>query len=639
MYHSRKIGVFISHIMGYYQKNVCQGIIDAALEYGYKAEIFTSLDGENLGEYGIGEASILHIPDFSDYSGIIFASETYQLPGLKEQILATLKEKCTCPVIEIATANPHFPSVTLENCSPAEQLTTHLIQSHHAKRICYLGCETERYFSGLREHFYRTAMEHAGLTVGDTDVFYCGYSESDVKAALTHFQKCGSNPDAVVCYNDRMALLFMMAAKRAGLRIPEDIAVTGFDNTEDGANATPPLTTVSFPVYELGVCSVRTLFHLIHNENVPAAAKVTAAPIYASSCGCHNAVSADSLFFQQALNQRIASIESSILTSMQMSAALQRIKDLDDGMNLLESYIQHIEHCSEFYLCLYSNWNSVSSRIRELTNQEPDTLEDSGEILLKLAIRDGRRLPECSFKRKNGHPLLPEHIYNASDSAYIYTPLFFEDREFGYVALAYEHNKINYHFQLVHWFMNINQMLQSICDANCTSLLVHHLENVYTKDALTGLYNKHGYLEHASRLLEHALAESKPITCFLFDLDGLKQINDSFGHAEGDFAIQVIGQALSRTIRDEDICARFSGDEFYLFTAGYTKKDAEDLPVRVQTYLTHYNRLSKKGYTISASAGYAFAPAGACRSLTDIEALFAEADAQMYLQKKEHYRH
>ena len=77
MYHAKKIGVFISHIFGAYQQGVCQGIIDRAVEYGYTAEIFTSLDGENLGSYARGEESILHIPNYYSFNGVIFASDTY----------------------------------------------------------------------------------------------------------------------------------------------------------------------------------------------------------------------------------------------------------------------------------------------------------------------------------------------------------------------------------------------------------------------------------------------------------------------------------------------------------------------------------------------------------------------------------
>lgn len=635
MYHSKKIGVFISHIMGHYQKNVCQGIIDKALEYGYTAEIFTTMDGENLGEYGIGEESILRIPNYADYNGIIFASETYPLTELKEQILHTLRANCTCPVVEIAVTNQHFPAVALENCSMTQDLTHHLITVHHYQRICYLGCLPERYFSDSREHYYRAAMEQAHLPVGSKDIFLCDYQLSEVSQALEFFLSDKEKPDAVVCYNDRMALLFMTAARQAGYRIPEDIAITGSDCIDDGQNIAPALTTVSFPVYELGVSAVEKLLLLMKQNEVSNVTQVFAKPVFGASCGCNSVNQNDPLFFHQSLNSRIESLEASILTSMRMSASLQRISDLDDGIELLENYIHSIEGCREFYLCLYSNWDLVSSHIRELTNLEEPEPATSDEILLKLAIRDGKRLPECSFKRTKDSALLPEHIYKASDSAYIYTPLFFEDKEFGYIALAYEDNQIEYHFQLVHWFMNINQMLQSICEAKCTSLLIHHLEDIYTKDSLTGLYNKHGYKQHASLLLEEAAHKRQSLTCFLFDLDNLKKINDSFGHSEGDFAIQVIGQALSGIIKPEDICARFSGDEFYLLTAGYNEKDADDLLARVQKYLLNYNRLSKKGYNISVSGGYASSQPQSNFSFEDVEKLFALADDHMYLQKNE----
>ena len=150
--------------------------------------------------------------------------------------------------------------------------------------------------------------------------------------------------------------------------------------------------------------------------------------------------------------------------------------------------------------------------------------------------------------------LLPEHIYRQSDSAYLYFPLFFKNKTFGYIALAYENNRIDYHFQLVHWFMNINQLLKRLSDAKRTSILVSHLEDIYTKDALTGLYNKHGYLHRETLLLQEAAENQSTVTCFLFDLNRLKYINDHYGHNEGDFAIQVIGQMC---IRDSYITPTF----------------------------------------------------------------------------------
>lgn len=601
MYHTKKIGVFISHIMGDYQRNVCQGIINKSLEYGYTAEIFTTLDGENLGDYGIGEESILRMPNYEDFSGIIFASETYPLPALKEQIYHTLQEKCTCPVVEIAVTNPKFPSIALENNVTTYALTSHLIEVHHYSKICYLGCSTEPYFSDQRKEYYCSALNDHGYAVLEENIYCCDYSNTDASAALSYFLSSGSKPDAVVCYNDRMALLFMMAALNAGYQIPADIAITGCDCTLEGTNATPALTTVSFPVYELGTNAVEVLIKLIHNENVSSVTTILAEPIWKNSCGCQNVSDKNAVFFGQTLHNRIVSLESSILSSMRMSAAFQRVTDIDDGMDILAEYITGIEHCSEFYLCLYSGWDALNNPILELTSQNDVPESNPNEILLKLGIRNGKRLAECSFLKKS---LLPEHIYQALDSAYIYTPLFFENREFGYIALAYEQNHIDYHFQLVHWFMNISQMLQSICEANHASQLTERLKDYYSTDPLTGLYNSHGFQLYESELVNHT-SGALDITEFIFEFVKLDEIIGTYGHLEGDFSLQVIAQALQSVAKKTDICAHTKDHEFRLLTAGCTKKDAENLIARVTNYLDHYNRFSHKDYDILVTGSYA----------------------------------
>ncbi len=636
MYHSGKIGVFVSHIMGHYQTEVCQGILDTAGEYGYTTEFFTTLDGEELGDYSRGEESILSLPDYDGYSGMIFASETYPSARLRAQILASLKERCRCPVTEIAVTDQQFPAVALDNDSMFGELAAHLIRRHGCRRICYLGSRRQSYFSDHREQCCRRALADAGLAMTDADVRACEPSPDAVREAVSSLLSSGERPDAIVCYNDELALLAVQALHAAGLSVPADIAVTGCDHTPEGQHALPTLTTVSFPVYELGRRATEVLLAQIRGREVPAVSRVLAEPVYGTSCGCPAARTPDAFAFQQRQSGRIASLESSILGSMRMSAALSRISDLDEGMDLLESYIRGIEHCREFYLCLYEGWDSVSSYVQELTG-ETESDADSGRILLKLAVRDGRRLPECSFTHAAPHGLLPEHICRDSGSCYLYTPLFFEDRVFGYAALSYEQNRINYHFQLVHWFLNINQWLHGLCETKCNALLLRHLEDVYTKDPLTGLLNKHGYLRRAEALLRDARAAKKPVACFLFDLDRLKQINDSYGHAEGDFAIRVIGEALQHAARENDICARFSGDEFYLLAADCTPNDAKALLSRVDRYLENYNLLSTKAYSVLASGGFAVADGGSVSALEDLDALFEEADRNMYLTKQAHH--
>lgn len=627
MYHSKKIGVFISHIFGEYQRNVCQGIIDKSLDYGYTAEIFATMDGENLGNYGMGEQSILQIPTYTEFSGVIFASETYLSTALKNQILQSLKEKCTCPIIEIAIVNPSFPAVSLENNITTGQLTEHLITEHNYQRICYLGSSTESFFSEQREHYYLAAMKKHNYSIGTHDIYKAAYQSKDITSAISFFLEVGSKPDAVVCYNDRMALLLMIHLLNAGYHIPEDIAITGCDLSDDGQSITPTLTSVSFPVYELGSTAVEQLIRSIHKESVESVVTVFAKTCICNSCGCQHSISPNSIFHGHELVERIGSLEHSILDSMRMSAAFQGVIDIDDGIELLSYYIPKIEHCKEFYLCLYSDWDSVSNHIREITSIEEKT-PDVHDILLKLAVRDGKRLPECSYSKTS---LLPEYIYKTS--AYIFTPLFFENKEFGYIAISYEDNQVDYHFQIAHWLLNIGQMLQGICESRRTGILVNRLEDIYMKDTLTGLYNSHGYNHLAPKLLSLAAKSKSSLVCFVFDLDCLKTINDHFGHQEGDFALQVIGHALENTIQKEDICVRFSGDEFYLLSRNYTKDKAEMLLLHIEKYLTNYNKLSSKKYNISANGGFALSDTTCDYSLDYIKKLFHQADKNMYTAK------
>lgn len=631
MYHSKKIALFISHIYGEYQKNVSQGVIDKAAEYGFQTEVYATSDGENVGNYGLGEASILRIPNFDDFSGVIIASDTYPDAELKKRIIGFVKEHCHCPIIEITELDSPFPRVSLENNLCAGTLTEHLISVHNCKRICFLGCSKEQFFSDKRENAYRNVMGQHALAVGDHDIFLSDYSPESITQALGFFtlQKTDC-PDAVVCYNDRMALLFMLEAIRAGYDIPGDMALVGCDLSKEGQNATPCLTTVTFPVYQLGTSAVEQLIHSLHNQPPAPQTIVFAEPWIGASCGCNCKPTSNPLFFGQELIHRIESFELSTFFSMRMSADFSHVSDIDTGMDKLEEYVKNLDDCREFYLCLYSDWDAVAQPILELTDTQEDVVTSDGTITLQFALRDGKRLPECTFSKTT---LLPEYLSKDSDAAYIISPLYFEERAFGYLVMAYDKNHINYSFEQVQWIMNITGLLQNICEAKGSRLMQSKLLDLYMHDSLTGLYNRHGYEQKAETLL----AESQPgqsITLFLFDMDCLKQINDQHGHTEGDFALRVIGQAINNSASPDMICSRFGGDEFMVLSNRATEDESDRFLEKVNGFLNNYTRLTNKPYELSVSGGYASEAYSKEMTLESLQELLKAADARMYEQKK-----
>lgn len=637
MYHKKKIALFVSHIFTEYQTDVCQGIVSAASQYGYKVEVYATNDGADLGNYSIAEASILDIPNFDNIAGVIFASNTYNDLSLKDKIVDLLKTKASCPIIELAEDHPTFPNIVMENNATAGELTEHLITVHNAKHICFLGCKNEAFFSDKRLHAFEAAMQKHSLTIDSKDIFICDESDQSYLDALEIFTSNPDRPlDAIVCYNDRLALGIMNAAEGANYLVPRDFAVVGCDLLRVGQNTNPPLTSVTFPTFELGVQSVKAIVSMLKNDNTYETT-VHAHPVYSGSCGCKYELTNSSFINAKELTDHIIDLEASTYASMRMGNAFSHITDINDGMDLLEKYVSQIKHISEFYLCLYSDWDYISEQILELTDSKEEYAQsdDHNTILLKLAIKNGKRLPECSFPKNS---LIPDFLEKDSMASYIVTPLFFESRAFGYIALAFEDNELDYHFKFVQWHMNITQFLQNLCDTKQSQILKAHLEGIYLKDVLTGLYNHHGFKSRQETMLK----EAKPgeyISAMLFDLDELKTINDHFGHDAGDFALKTIGQALQHAGDSDSICSRFSGDEFYCLLKSDSEAAPKEFIETVNKYLSNFNSLSSKPFNVSTSAGYETVLVQDSLTADDISSLFAQADKRMYDIKKNKIKH
>lgn len=626
MYHTKKIGVFVSHIVGEYQRDICQGIIDQASEYGYCVEIFSSTDEEIPGNYRIGEESILRIPNYDNFCGIIFISNTYITRDLPKLISKTLQTKCSCPILEITHQRGQYPAIALDNDTVTGQITEHLIGTHGFKHICYLGNTQETFFSDNRRNLYRQVMDRHGLPVTAQQIYECSYDSRDLEAAADFFTADGK-PEAIVCYNDRMALGMIRALLDRGYRVPEDIAVTGADMLEEGQSIDPPLTTVTFPTKEMGVRAMELLLSAIHGEELPPMTYVTSHPHIGGSCGCAARHHKNPFFFQHEMGLKVGEYEATITNNIHMAASLLVSVDINDGIELLENYVSQIPGCSELYLCLYSDWDSVSSHIRTITFSEDDTA-DQDIILLKFSYKNGRRMHECSFTKQNP---LPDYLFDGETSCYIFYPLYFSEKAYGYIAIAYEDNRIICEVDFLSWIMDINSMLRNIAENKRTGLLVNRLEEIYMHDEMTGLYNRHGYKMMSEQLIERLQDTGTSVSSFVLDLDGLKYINDTYGHSEGDFAICVLGQALKNAVREEDICARLGGDEFYLLTSGYTEEEVSLLVYKINRYLDNYNKLHTKEYHISASIGVATAT---IRSDFDLKKLTEQADRAMYEQKR-----
>lgn len=153
------------------------------------------------------------------------------------------------------------------------------------------------------------------------------------------------------------------------------------------------------------------------------------------------------------------------------------------------------------------------------------------------------------------------------------------------------------------------------------------LEFVSKSDPLTGLMNRRGLIE--SLLEEMQRREGERACMIIADLDHLKQINDNFGHTEGDCAICKIGETLAETVGENALVARIGGDEFVSVIFG--EVEAGELTADIRTKCTAYNEGSGKPYLVECSVGFV---EFICRQGLETGSLFEQADRVMYKVKK-----
>jgi diguanylate cyclase (GGDEF)-like protein len=164
-------------------------------------------------------------------------------------------------------------------------------------------------------------------------------------------------------------------------------------------------------------------------------------------------------------------------------------------------------------------------------------------------------------------------------------------------------------------------------------MLQAELGSLALSDELTGVYNRRGFLALAERQLKLGRRSGRAILVFFADVDGLKQINDKFGHKEGDLALVHAAQVLEKTFRDSDIVARLGGDEFAVLALEVSGHSESTIRARLEQNLHELNAQQSR-YTLSISLGAVRFDPRSPKSPASIEQLMIQADEAMYEEKR-----
>jgi diguanylate cyclase (GGDEF)-like protein/PAS domain S-box-containing protein len=160
---------------------------------------------------------------------------------------------------------------------------------------------------------------------------------------------------------------------------------------------------------------------------------------------------------------------------------------------------------------------------------------------------------------------------------------------------------------------------------------LNKLETLSLIDDLTGLYNRRGFFTIAVEHFKMADRQREKMFLLFMDLDNLKSINDTYGHHQGDLALEGIADILRATFRESDIKGRMGGDEFAVFLVGATREGMEAAESRLRKNIEAFNESKENPFKLSVSIGVShYDPLHPCT----IDELLVRADKIMYEDKR-----
>lgn len=226
---------------------------------------------------------------------------------------------------------------------------------------------------------------------------------------------------------------------------------------------------------------------------------------------------------------------------------------------------------------------------------------------------------------------------------FVVSPLCYNEEHYG--LLLCEMSKKDYTYltmvmlKQISYALKMKQMMEEQTDAqerlSQTVELVRsynlNLQKLSVSDALTGVFNRRGFYDNVEEQLFNPMNCGRKAAIIFADINYLKQINDTFGHDDGDFAIKNMARILVRCSKPGDIVARFGGDEFVMFCMTDSSEFTPDFYSKLKETVDEANRGSSKPYLITASAGvYNFV----CDAKVNLSECMNNADALLYENKK-----
>ncbi len=577
-----------------------------------------------------GEAHIFHLPDLSKFDGAILLTNVLNLPCerayLQQEVL-----KHHIPAVSLEYELEGIPSLGTDTYTGVYELTKHLVEQHDVKRVIYVSGPADNLENQARRQAVSDALSLVNRQIEPDDTIFAEWSYYVAYMKILEWMKSHGDdlPDAFICANDEMALGVYTAIVQYGKQVLEDVIITGCDCTEQSQDVYPVLSTVKRDWDTLGYQSLECIIRQMNGEPIEQTQTFQSICFLGESCGCQ--------IDEKRKHRRRNSAINHTRRQQEVSINEWHLRHIDDIMTHITSFtdlknqlrwnfaFDHSYEGNDFLIVLRDGFIE--------SDEIPETLLGPNGYTKRMElcchIENGASSEEHNFF--NSKDLVPPlNLDDSKSNSFLFLPLHVKEEPIGYVLFV-NHLDIAYQQTLYTWTRHIGSGLERVRQNIRLEELNKKLIEVSMTDALTGLKNRTGYDALAFPLLRKCQKEGKLGSMIFADINRMKQINDKYGHLQGDIALRTVADAIKMTMPPDWIAVRFGGDEFVMVGECSSKEEAEQLKEQLSVNLEKLKEELNLRFPLSASFGAVVMNPEENYSL---EEYLRKADESMYLMKQ-----
>lgn len=452
-----RVALLVAHAEEKHQKSFIEGFAAEAFQYNSDVCVFAMYNkSQTTKTREMGESNIYSLINYEYFDAIVLLSDTIHTTGMADKLETVIKKNFKGPVVCLDRESDYFTNVKIDGYIAVKMLISHLIEVHGFRDIAFLTGRKGHPHSEERLQAYVDCLMEYNIPIRDNRIFYgdfwFGSGKNMVEALLK--DKTGL-PEAIACANDYMAIDVIEQLNACGYNVPADIAVTGFDSVDYGQNFPTSVTSYILPSKEYGVYVAKLIDAMLQKKEFPKYEKKVSLNI-GNSCGCPNSHKINQNVFGKIVYKNLTQDFYSRYNHM-MTDLLSK-KDFGGLMETIKDYIYQLGDFEQFTLCLNDYWRNSDSLLKSDGLMEGYTAEMLPVLQCGKHIMGDPLNYNISFETKL---MLPElHEVRGKPRIYFFTPLFFEERNFGYVAISYAKEQLCYDEVYWLWLRNVMYALE-----------------------------------------------------------------------------------------------------------------------------------------------------------------------------------